>query len=215
MHLSTSHARSLSQGTGACGFQVELCEHTGAQRALAERFISDRFNRCFGAQVKAFMPRLFSVMNDAGDVCAAFGLRSASHRLFLEQYLDLPIEHEINVRSGMPVQRLAIVEAGQFAGAFPGAVRTMITLLTEHLHREGSSWVVFTGTAPLRNAFTRLGLCPIDIRDADVARLSDRETGAWGSYYAHQPRVVAGNIGQGYEALQTRRHAAAAAGSHA
>lgn len=179
----------------------DLFEHVGSDRAVAEAFISQRFAESFGSRIEAFMPRLFSVRNPDGDLCGAFGLRSASRKLFLEQYLDTPIEQAIAARAGRRVERRLVVEVGHFSGAFPGAVRAMIGLLTERLHQEGYEWVVFTGTAGLRNAFCRLGLFPIDIQAATADRIPAEERAAWGSYYDHAPRVLAGNVQAGYRAM--------------
>ena len=179
----------------------ELVEHEGANRAAVEDFISQRFAESFGSRIEGFMPRLFSVRNREGKICGAFGLRSANRNLFLEQYLDTSIEKTIAARVGVKVERRAIVEVGHFSGAVPGVVRAMIGLLTEHLHREGYEWVVFTGTTSLRNAFCRLGLCPIDIQAATIDRLPEEERAAWGSYYDHAPRVLVGNIEEGYRAM--------------
>ena len=180
----------------------ELVEHVGSNRATAESFISQCFAASFGSRIEAFMPRLFSVRNQNGDTCGAFGLRSASRKLFLEQYLDTPIEHVIAAHAGRRVERRVIVEVGHFSGSFPGAVRAMIGLLTERLHQEGYEWVVFTGTAGLRNAFCRLGLFPIDIQAATADRIPADERAAWGSYYDHAPRVLAGNVQAGYRAMR-------------
>jgi hypothetical protein len=179
----------------------ELIEHVGDDRGDAETFISQRFAESFGSRVEAFMPRLFSLRNQEGVICGAFGLRSANRNLFLEQYLDAPIEKTIAANVGGKIERQTIVEVGHFSGAFPGAVRALIGLLTEHLHREGFEWVVFTGTTGLRNAFFRLGLSPIDIQAATLDRLPEEERAAWGSYYDHAPRVLAGNIQEGYRAM--------------
>jgi hypothetical protein len=194
---ATAAARSLDDPN------FSLTEHVGADRATVEAFISQRFAESFGCHIEAFMPRLFSVRNRDGEICGAFGLRSASRNLFLEQYLDAPIEKTIAARAGSKVERGAIVEVGHFSGTFPGAVRAMIGLLTEHLHRDGFEWVVFTGTTGLRNAFCRLGLCPIDIQAATADRLPAQERAAWGSYYDHAPRVLIGNIQEGYRAMLT------------
>ena len=183
------------------GPAFELREHVGADRAAAETFISQCFAESFGSRVEAFMPRLFSMRNRDGDICGAFGLRSANRNLFLEQYLDTPIEKTIAARVGSMVERRAIVEVGHFSGAFPGAARAMIGLLTERLHREGFEWVVFTGTTGLRNAFCRLGLCPVDIQAATADRLPAEARAAWGSYYDYAPRVLVGNVKEGYRAM--------------
>ena len=56
----------------------ELFEHVGSSRAAAETFISQRFAESYGSRIEAFMPRLFSVRSPEGDICGAFGLRSAA-----------------------------------------------------------------------------------------------------------------------------------------
>nr|WP_296820943.1 thermostable hemolysin [Thiobacillus sp.] len=93
--------------------RFELFEHLGGNRATVEAFISQCFAESFGSRIEAFMPRLFSVRNEAGDLCGAFGLRSASRNLFLEQYLDAPIEKSLrhapaNASSAMSSSRSAI-----------------------------------------------------------------------------------------------------------
>jgi hypothetical protein len=190
---------AAAMATGSPAF--ELFEHVGADRTTAETFISQCFADSFGSRVEAFMPRLFSMRSRDGIVCGAFGLRSAHRNLFLEQYLDAPIEKTIAARFGSAVERRTIVEVGHFSGTFPGAVRAMIGLLTERLHREGFEWVVFTGTTGLRNAFCRLGLCPVDIQAATADRLPADARAAWGSYYDHAPRVLVGSVQEGYRAM--------------
>jgi len=185
-----------------------LHEHRGADRIEAERFIGDCFFDSFGSRIEAFMPRLFSVRNADGVICGAFGLRAGNRPLFLEQYLDAPIEAALAGRIGAPVVRSSVVEVGHFSGTFPGAVRAMITLLTGHLHHEGFDWVVFTGTVGLRNAFARLGLAPMDLGQADIARLPESQHAAWGSYYRHAPRVLAGNIHEGFAQMRLDGEAA-------
>lgn len=174
-----------------------LCEHDGTGRVATERFISDCFLTCFGSNINAFMPRLFSVEDERGTTWGAFGLRSATQRLFLEQYLDEPVEAQLSRVAGTRVERSTVVEVGHFSGIYPGALRAMIELLIAHLHREGHEWVVFTGTVDLRNAFGRLGLTPVDLGAASIDRLPPSQRDAWGSYYAHSPRVLAGRIRDG------------------
>lgn len=198
----------IRQNTPSTAAPYTLHEHRGADRIEAERFIGDCFFDSFGSRIEAFMPRLFSVRNADGVICGAFGLRAGNRPLFLEQYLDAPIEEALAGHIGAPVVRSSVIEVGHFSGTFPGAVRAMITLLTEHLHREGFDWVVFTGTVGLRNAFARLGLAPMDLGAADIARLPESQHAAWGTYYRHAPRVLAGNIHEGFAQMQLAGDAA-------
>lgn len=211
------HALLLPGKAGASGRDIpdgpafELVEHAHADRATVESFIRARFAASYGCRIESFMPRLFSVRNRAGEMCGAFGLRDAHAPLFLEHYLDTSIEQAIASRLGEPVARTRIVEVGHFSGAFPGAVRAMIALLTERLHRDGCAWVAFTGTTELRNAFGRLGLRPLDLQAAMPDRLPAASRAAWGSYYDHAPRVLVGNVQEGYRAMHARRARAATA----
>lgn len=208
-------ATSLAQAsryTMVSGARYTLVEHGEGEagRELTEAFIGERFAEYYGASVRHYMPRLFTVRDEWARVCGAFGLRSAANELFLENYLELPIEQEIARRTGCRVERRQIVEVGHFAGLAPGAVRAMISLLTVRLHHEGFRWVAFTGTVSLRNAFHRMGLAPLDIRAADVSCLPETSRAAWGSYYEHGPRVLVGNIGEGFAALSRAQSRSAA-----
>ncbi|QID16252.1 hypothetical protein G3580_00605 [Nitrogeniibacter mangrovi] len=208
MRLLRPTRRRVRARPAAIPASYTLHEHRGARRVDAERFIGDCFMDSFGSRVNAFMPRLFTVQHADGTVCGAFGLRSGRSRLFLEQYLDEPIEVVLSRAAGRPVRRDSIVEVGHFSGTFPGALRAMIALLTERLYHEGFDWVVFTGTVGLRNAFGRLGLAPIDICAADAERLPADQRAAWGRYYAHAPHVLAGNIHQGFRHMAAGTEAA-------
>ena len=181
--------------------QYALVEHGSRTRPEAEKFIANRFAESFGARIDAFMPRLFTLRSPNGDICGAFGLRSTPHRLFVEQYLDAPIERTIAAATGGAIERLGIVEVGHFSGAIPGAMRALIVLLIARLHREGFTWVTFTGTTQLRNAFRRLGLIPLDIGAAKLEAIPPDARPAWGRYYENAPRVLAGRIRDGFPAL--------------
>lgn len=182
-----------------------LMEGFGAGRQAVEALIQARFANAYDARIARFMPRLFSLQRAGGTPLGAFGLREASvHALFLERYLDQPIEKAIAGQLGQPVDRNAIVEIGQFAGTGAGAFRTLILRLTERLHQDGHHWVVFTGTTALRNAFTRLGLAPRELGIADPLRLAADERDDWGTYYRHSPRVMFGDIREGFAAISAR-----------
>lgn len=185
----------------------DLTECRNEDRAKVESFIGDAFTLAYGACIRNFMPRLLAVCRKNGDLMAAFGVRSAGdERLFLEQYLDRPIEHAIEAETGIALDRSQIAEVGNLAAIYPGGVRWMIAALTVMLYEEGYEWVVFTGTAALRNGFNKLGLFPAAICPAEVRRLNPREQAIWGNYYDNNPIVMFGNIRQGFEALRGNAH---------
>lgn len=179
-----------------------LTESLGTDRDAVEALIRTRFATAYEARIARFMPRLFSLRQPGGRHLGAFGLREAGlESLFLERYLDQPIEQAIAAQLGRDIPRDTIVEVGQFAGSGAGAFRSLILHLTERLHRNGHHWVVFTGTHALRNAFGRLGLQPRELGVADPLRLDADERRSWGSYYEHAPRVMFGDIREGFAAI--------------
>lgn len=163
------------------------------RRMEVERYIQDIFARHYGAQVTAFAPNLV-LLEQAGQMVAAAGWRSAdAGKLFLERYLDLPIEQILGKLAERPVARDRIVEVGNLAASMPGGSLRVITTLAAHLGGFGTEWVVFTATQELIGIFSRLGLPLLALSKADPARLGD-EARHWGSYYDTQPIVVAGQI---------------------
>ena len=180
-----------------------LLTHTtagSAQRPTAEAFVRDVFAEHYQASVSSFAPTLTLFEQDE-QLIAAAGWRSAGDEpLFLERYLDAPIEHSVAQLAGQNVARDRIVEVGNLATTRQGSSVHVIFLLAEHFHRSGFEWVVFTATRELVRIFTRLGLPLLALAPADPSRLGD-EAAAWGSYYDTKPIVVAGRIRLGLERI--------------
>lgn len=195
---------------------LSLREADAAGRIELQAFIAARFAEVYGAELYNFMPRLFGLRDAQGTLLAAFGMRPAQHGserdpLFLEHYLDRPVEGLVAQAAGRPVPRDHVVEVGNLAGATPGALRQLIPLVCEQLHREGYHWVVFTGSARLCNSFSRLGLPLKVIASAPVERLSAEERQRWGRYYDHQPSVMTGDIVSAAQTLRDLRRLSPAA----
>jgi hypothetical protein len=180
---------------------LRLVQHAPDDREAVSQFIRNRFFADYGARLTHLMPQLFSLRGADGQIAAAFGLReAATARLYMESYLDQPVEQRISTLAGRAVARDAIIEVGNLA-AQPGGARAMIAMLTSHLYAAGFEWVTFTGVVRLRAAFHRLGLQPIELARATPDRLSAEDRVAWGRYFDGKPVVMAGNVAQGHQAL--------------
>lgn len=177
--------------------RLEPVHGTHPSRPEFEDFIAARFARAYGARVTHFLPHLLGVRDGLGRWQAAAGYGAANGaRLFLEQYLDVPIERALAGALGRAVARAEVVEVGNLAAVSAGAARRLIPQLARHLHRLGYRWVAFTATRALRNSFLRLGLQPLAIAPADPLRLADGGS-SWGAYYEQDPIVMAGKIALG------------------
>ncbi len=182
------------------GATLSIISAGDGRRAEAESFISDVFARNYGARVASFAPDLVVLERD-GALVAAAGWRGAdAGPLYLERYLDAPIERQVSRLAGGPVVRDRIVEVGNLAAGAPGGGAGLILAMAAHLDALGYEWVVFTATRELIGIFNRMALPPLALATADPFRLGD-DAGEWGSYYETRPVVVAGRIRLALERL--------------
>lgn len=163
------------------------------RRQEAENFIQHVFATRYNAQVTSFAPNLM-VLEQRGAIVAAAGWRSAKDTdLFLERYLDAPIEQSMAHLAPNPISRDRIVEVGHLASQKAGSSVFLFQALANHLSSQGFEWVAATATQELVGIFAKLGLPPLALAAADPQRLRE-QAGKWGSYYDTQPIVAAGRI---------------------
>ncbi|MFM5265049.1 thermostable hemolysin [Aeromonas caviae] len=174
---------------------------TPQQVMALQGYIQAAYSQEFNARIPHFLPCLLGLYRADGLLVGACGLKLAgSDRLYLEQYLDQPIEAAIETRLGAPARRDRIVEVGNLACSEPGNARLMFAALCRLLCDNDLDYVVFTGTAKLRNSFHRLHLTPVELALAEAHQVGE-DASAWGEYYRCQPRVMAGDLNQGREVL--------------
>lgn len=178
------------------------------ERGEVERFISGVYRERYGACLRQFAPVLVSLHDEQGERVAAAGYRAAAcGPLFLERYLDAPVQALLPAPAGRRPSRRGIVEVGHLAATRAGAGRQLIHRLGPHLGALGFEWVVSTLTQELRNLFVRLGVPPLALGVADPAALGG-QAAQWGSYYDHKPLVLAGRLDAALQMLARRAAAA-------
>ncbi len=161
-------------------------------RAEVEAFIHEVFKRAYGANVTHFMPTLIALRDQGGVLMAAFGMRDASTGpLFLEHYLDAPIEQVISNGLGQNIQRHEITEIGNLAVANPRNAGILIAHVIQQSLDMGVKWCVATAHHSLQNGLIKGGRDVYPLALADKSRLSVEEQAQWGTYYENQPQVVA------------------------
>lgn len=180
---------------------AQLCPPDHPDRIHVEHFIAAIYRARFDAQLTTFLPHLVAYRDTEGQLLAAVGLRCAAEGpLFVERYLDEPIEHALSREQGAALSRDRITEAGNFAARTPGGARELIVQLAWLLRAAHMEWVTFVATRQLRNAFDRLQLAPVELAIARAERM-DEQGRQWGTYYDTQPRVMCGNLLQGVDFL--------------
>lgn len=189
--------------TAVCKPLTVQSSHAGAAcRLAAEQYVRACFQQHYGADIRHFMPLLLSLRDEHNVLKAVLGFRHADQSpLFLEHYLERPVEQLLAAKLKAPVDRSRLVEVGNLAVSTAGGGRWLITALTAYLSTTSSEWALFTIGPALYNAFTRLGLELIDLAEARRESLPFEEQPRWGTYYDQRPRVMAGNIAQGHAVL--------------
>lgn len=163
-------------------------------RAELEAFVGAAFRRGHDATVSSFMPTLLSFRDRAGDLRGVVGLRGATPQpLYLEQYLEKPVETAITAATGHPVRREQVVEVGNLAGANCRAAMRMVALLPGYLLSRDYRWIVFTATSTVRGILEGFGAPLVELARADGARVAGSPD-RWGRYYEKDPRVFAGYL---------------------
>lgn len=168
--------------------------------------INDQYAARHGATPAANYPTYLTI--GAPDApLAALGFRAAAEgALFLEAYLDRPIEAVVSERLGRLVPRSRIVELGDHA-SYQSAAAVKLWCEAAVALEARADVAVAVLTRPLRTMFARLNLPLVELAPARSEALGGAAA-AWGRYYQSDPILCAGLVGAGRQALER-----AAAGS--
>lgn len=159
-----------------------------------EHYIARKYLQSHRAVIRDFLPLLVS-MRCGGAFSTAAGLRSAGRgELFLERYLDAPVESVLRARGNRCSGREGIIEVGNLVATRDGASYLLFLALSEAIARAGFEWCVFTATPTVARVLSNLGVVLQDVCTADPDRLPPSQRQHWGRYYESVPRVVAGRV---------------------
>jgi len=184
------HSRRVP-GRSLCLAEAEA---NAPERAELEAFVREGFSRKHDATVASFMPTLLSFRDSSGDLRGVIGLRGATpSALYLEQYLQQPVEAAIASATGQRVQRRQVVEVGNLAGRNCRAAMRMVATLPDYLLSRNYQWIVFTATSAVRGILQGFGAPLVELAQADASRVQSGPD-RWGSYYQNDPRVLAGYL---------------------
>ena len=162
-------------------------------RESLESRVRSGFGQHFGACIEGFMPTLAWYQHRNGGT-GIIGVRRASDEpLFLEHYLDIPVETAVSEASGVRVARDRIAEVGQFVVDDREIAGSFFRDLVPFLRDEGFDWVCFTGTNRVRAIIERVGFCGFPLANAAADRAAPTHD-RWGSYYEHEPVVMIGKL---------------------
>ena len=192
--IELSHAHSESRRVPGPALRLAEAREGAPERAELEAFVQSAFARKHDASITSFMPTLLSFRDAGGALRGVIGLRSAAPKpLYLEQYLEQPVEAAIATATGQAVQRHQVVEVGNLAGVNCRAAMRMVAALPAYLLAHDFRWIVFTATSAVRGILQGFDAPLVELAHADVSRVAGG-TDSWGRYYENDPRVLAGYL---------------------
>lgn len=181
---------------------LEVLGKAHSNRQELESFVADVYFQVHRASLKAFLPSLFAIRGEFGQVEAAIGMRRiGDDAIFLEQYLQETIDTILSNNIGEPVSRHSVAEVGNLASISAGASRTLIAFMVYYLQSIGIEWAVCTGTDAVRAALRRVGV-QFDLIAHARGECLGEDLVHWGSYYRNNPCVLAVNIPRAAVALR-------------
>lgn len=183
------------------------------QRGGVEAFVRERYAAAFQANIQNFFPFLMTTYSQQ-QLQGVLGMRSGdSGPLFLEHYLDYPLDVVLAKQLNTNVERSQILEIGNLAGS-RGSSQRLFIALSEVMVLAGFRWVAFTATTQVSALLNRLGFAPHFVSEADPGRLGD-QLSDWGNYYQHSPCVIVGDVEQAQKTLKSNQLAQKMLADHA
>jgi Thermostable hemolysin len=143
----------------------------------------------YAARLSSFPSVLLAEVSPSGVIECAAGIRFGFQELFSECYLDQPAEQALSHRFGRAVNRDGVVEVCNLVATTSGRSLSFIRRLIEFVEMADAEWALFTATRTLRRLLQRSGLHMTELTCAKRSQIDNPDD--WGSYYEHDPRVVA------------------------
>jgi len=178
-------------------------------RGAVEAAIRTRYWNDYRALLRTWPATLVADVSATGRVECAAGIRFGRQTLFAEHYIDRPVELALRRETGEPVERERIVEVCHLAAPRAGCALSFVRRLIDFICAADADWAIFTATQPLRRLLARNRMAMVELACADRGRVPD--PGDWGSYFDHDPRVMAvnrhgvGEAGRPYPAHRVER----------
>ena len=169
---------------------LNIFDDKSSRRDELEKFIGRRFAEEHQTALCDFLPNLLS-LSLREEIIAALGFSFASQKkLFLENYLEQPVELVLSKRLGKEVARKSCVEVGNLAASQSGITIALFIILVCAMANNGFEYLVFTAGSSLRKKFHRIGLEIEMLGKAHENLIKNSSRSDWGSYYENDPAVI-------------------------
>jgi len=173
------------------GLQLIELAHAEYQEAVA--FARSRYQETIDCRLDTFYPK-FLARFEHGSIVALLGIRCAGRgALFLEQYLDQPVELTLDAINLGGFQRSQIAEVGGLAAQGVRQATRLMEDVRSVLAQSEVEVVVCTANDATQFCLKRIGVNYLVLAEASESCLTNHQTD-WGRYYQGSPKVLAGRV---------------------
>ncbi len=188
------------------GTSVAVTRPGDALYAAAWVFTQAHYRRRLDCALTEGYPEIV-VMRESGVITAVAGIRAASaSTLFLEQYLDAPVERVVSLVRGKTIARSQIVELGSFTALDRARALALMNELPALLADRQFTYLVCTANRSIRLCLRIQGIHARVIASASEDLLMKQDEN-WGKYYQHDPLVLMGSIHEAFPGKDVGRDA--------
>lgn len=180
-------------------YDIALSGIFTADRKDNEQFVKAGFVRAYDAHIDVNMPYLLSLKQQERQ--ATLGFRDGSSPLFIECYLQQPIEQH-DYFNTQQVIREDIVEVGHLFSNSQQLTLPLFALTALFLKSLGYKYFVFSGTQRVIQIIERSGVKFTFLSEAKKEHLTGSQ-GDWGNYYKTHPKVVALQLDVAIETIKS------------
>lgn len=172
-----------------------LCATNDQLLNKTQFYIEQQYARCYNAKITCDYDDLIVVRDRNKQPLAAAGFRAAGmaekqQSLYLESYLDQPLECLLSEQYQTEIKREELVEIGNFVATNNRAAFILMQHLWSWLQSHGYIYALLTCTELLER---RLRGLPVTVLStAQASRVSNPQQ--WGSYYQQNPKVMVGKL---------------------
>lgn len=154
-----------------------------------EAFINKSFKKKYSTEAK-FVPSILISLNYNKRIFEVLGMGLAeSGPLFLEQYLQYPIEQEIGFFYKTAIKRESIAEMGTVISFCRSTKQLLLILLINYLYKTNREWLVLLSNSEIENTLKRMHFTTVPFSDESIKKKEQ-----WAGYLNDESRIMYGHI---------------------